>query len=181
MTTAGYGVLWQQLSLPYSSPMGTEKLRKLLQQTAVHKPSLHQDWKDLRIIKVHSLKTPSCSVLPLCNTPYSAIIVPPVGQSVSTQSERIPPKCFFPCAWGWQEGQAETVLDFVVKFVVALNSSWAACFQKELLPLCAPVRRLFPPKLECCGWQWEAEEGYCQPPPKRRRVPSKTQTSIGNW
>lgn len=98
------------------------------------------------------------------------MIVSPVGQSVSTQSERIPPKCFFPCACGWQEGQAETVLDFVVKlqFVVALNSSWA-CFQKELLPLYAPVRRLFPPKLECCGWWWEAEEGYCQPL-KRRRV-----------
>jgi len=58
-------------------------------------------------------------------------------------------------------------------FVVALNCSRGAGFQKELLPLCAPVRRLFPQELECCGWWWQAEEGHDQLP-KKKRVPSKT-------
>lgn len=81
----------------------------------------------------------------------------------------------FLCSWltgrpGWG-----CVLYFVVKLlsVVALDSSHGVCFQKELLPLGAPVGRLFPQKLECCGWWWQAEEGHDQPPEKRS-VPSKT-------
>lgn len=42
-----------------------EGLRQLVQQTAANKLSLQQGQKDLRRIKVHNLKTPLGSILPL--------------------------------------------------------------------------------------------------------------------
>lgn len=79
------------------------------------------------------------------------------------------------CLWLRGRPGRGCVLYFVMKllFVVALSSSWGVCFQKEPLPLCAPVRRWFPQKLECCRQWWQAEEGHNQPFEKRR-VPSKT-------
>lgn len=95
-------------SQPHGKGEAGEGLCWLLQRTAANKLSLQQGRKDLRRIKVHNLKTSLGCILPH-NTPYTAIFVYPVGQSVSSQSERIPPKCSFSCACGWQEGQAEAV------------------------------------------------------------------------
>lgn len=76
------------------------------------------------------------------------------------------------------------VLYFIVKllFVLALESSWGVRFCKELLPLCAPVRRLFPQKLEFCdsgGRQKKVTTSL----PKRGECPGKLQTSasVGDW
>lgn len=183
-TVSDRGSMWGAVAAALAAPWqgwSWGRAVSVVQQTTANQPSLPQGRKDLRRIKVHNLKTTLGPVLP-CNTLYTAVFVYPLAQSVSPRSERIPPDMLlFWCSrlagrpgWG-------CVMYFVTKllFVVAVSSSWGVCFQKQPLPLCDPVRRLFPQKLEHCGWWLQAEEGHDQPPKKRRVL--RKEAAAENW
>lgn len=109
----------------------------------------------------------------------------PAGQSVSPHSERIPSKCTFPCACGWQEGQAEAV------FCILL---WSCCLW--LLP--APLEEFVSKKSHCLcvprsgddfHRNWSAADGggrqrkVTTSPLKKGGCQAKPQTSasVRNW
>ena len=180
---AGCGVLWQQLCLPCPSPTGRARLGKgcvvdfnKQQQRSRPRNRVRRIWGGLKFTVQKPLWAPFCR----CNAPYTAIFVYLVSQSVSPQSERIPPKCSFSCACGWQEGQAKAVF-YVLYFLWScclwlLSTALEELVSKKSCCLCVPQSG------DCFHRNWSVVDGggrrrkVMTSSPKRRGCQAKPQT-----